>query len=184
MKTVRDQSLIRGAQKFEEDALAEIYDCFSPGIYRYAMRLLGDSDQAEECVSETFSRFLIALKNGGGPKDYLQAYLYRIAHNWITDFYRRQPPPELPLDLEFHQDPAGEPHQVVADDLEYQQVRTALALLTPDQRQVILLKYLEDWQNDEIAQALNKPVGAIKALQHRAIASLRRIFLKQEEMRG
>jgi RNA polymerase sigma-70 factor (ECF subfamily) len=60
--------------------------------------------------------------------------------------------------------------------MELQQVRSALALLTPDQRQVIMLKYLEDWENEEIAQALNKPVGAIKSLQHRAIESLRRLL--------
>ena len=182
MKTGSDRSLIQRARLFEKEALANIYDCYSPAIYRYAMRLLGDADKAEECVAETFSRFLVALKNGGGPNDYLQAYLYRIAHNWITDFYRRHTRPTLPLDAELRADPADEPQRAVAEELERQGVRAALASLTPDQRQVILLKYLEDWQNEEIAQALDKPVGAVKALQHRAIASLRRFYLKQEEL--
>ena len=60
--------------------------------------------------------------------------------------------------------------------MELQQVRSALALLTPDQRQVIMLKYLEEWENEDIARALNKPVGAVKSLQHRAIESLRRLL--------
>ncbi len=53
--------------------------------------------------------------------------------------------------------------------------------LTPEQRQVISLKYLEDWTNEEIARSLNKPVGAVKSLQHRALGSLRRLLLKEEE---
>jgi RNA polymerase sigma-70 factor (ECF subfamily) len=71
---------------------------------------------------------------------------------------------------------------MVADEMELQQVRSALALLTPDQRQVITLKYLEEWENEDIARALNKPVGAVKSLQHRAIESLRRLLRRQVEM--
>ncbi len=171
-----DRALLEHAQHFEAEALAEIFDCYNAGLYRYALRLLGDSDLARECMAETFSRFLQALRRGAGPDDYLQAYLYRIAHNWITDTYRNKTPPSLPLDPELRSDPAEDPLQVVADALELQQMRSALALLTPDQRQVITLKYLEEWENDEIARALKKPVGAVKALQHRAIESLRRLL--------
>jgi RNA polymerase sigma-70 factor (ECF subfamily) len=67
-------------------------------------------------------------------------------------------------------------------DLEEQQVLTALQLLTPDQRQVVVLKYIEGWQNKEIAQALDKPVGAIKSLQHRALNTLRRILTREQEV--
>jgi RNA polymerase sigma-70 factor (ECF subfamily) len=174
-----DQNLLQRARRFEEQALAEIYDCFSPGIYRYAMRLLGDVDLAEDCVAETFSRFLLALRRGNGPRDFLQAYLYRVAHNWITDIYRKKGPVLLPLDLEFHPDPHGEPSRIVMEEMERQRVRAALAQLTPDQRQVVALKYLEDCDNEEIARALRKPVGAVKALQHRAIGALRRLLLKE-----
>jgi RNA polymerase sigma-70 factor, ECF subfamily len=176
MRTSSDPLLLERARHFEKEALAEIFDCHNAGIFRYAMRLLGDVELARECMSETFSRFLSALRSGSGPKDYLQAYLYRIAHNWITDYYRSKTPPSLPLDPELRADPAKEPHQAVVEEMELQQVRSALALLTPDQRQVIMLKYLEDWENEEIAQALNKPVGAVKSLQHRAIEALRRLL--------
>jgi len=176
-----EKDLLDGAHRFDEKALAEIYDRHSPGVYRYAMRLLGDVVLAEDCVAETFSRFLVALKNGNGPRQYLQAYLYRIAHNWITDTYRRQPPPALSLEPELHSDPSNDPSHSVPIEMERQEVRAALAHLTPDQRQVIVLKYLEDWRNDEIALALEKPVGAVKALQHRAINTLRRLLVKEEE---
>lgn len=174
-------SLLQQARCFDPGALGEIYDTYSPGIYRYAMRLTGDECLAEECVSDTFSRFLQALKNGGGPQDHLQAYLYRVAHNWITDLYRRSPPPPLPLveDLRCQQE---EPDLAAANRIEQEQVRDAVRLLTPEQRQVVILKYLEGWENDGIAAAVGKPVGAVKALQHRALEALRRILLvKQKE---
>ena len=176
MRTSSDPLLLERARRFEKEALAEIFDRYNAGIFRYAMRLLGDMDLARECMAETFSRFLSALQRGVGPKDYLQAYLYRIAHNWITDYYRSKIPPPLPLDPGLSSDPAEEPPQVVVEEMERQQVRSALALLTPDQRQVIMLKYLEDWENEDIARALNKPIGAVKSLQHRAIEALRRLL--------
>jgi RNA polymerase sigma-70 factor (ECF subfamily) len=181
MKNNPDQAILERARRFEALALEEIFDAFSPGIYRYAYRLLGDEELAKECMSETFSRFLAALKRKSGPDTYLQAYLYRIAHNWITDYYRRRTPPILQLYEELPSDPADDPNQRLADEMTNQELRAALALLTPDQRQVIVLKYLEDWKNEIIAASMNKPVGAVKALQHRGLEALRRILSRYEE---
>jgi RNA polymerase sigma-70 factor (ECF subfamily) len=172
--------LLEKARCFDLDALGEIYDLYSSGIYRYAMRLIGDECQAEECVSDTFSRFLQALKNGGGPQDHLQAYLYRVAHNWITDLYRRAPPPPLPLVEDLRCQREG-PDQAAADRIEQEQVRAAVTLLTPEQRQVVVLKFLEGWENEGIAAAIGKPVGAVKALQHRAVSALRRMLMPEGE---
>ena len=60
-------------------------------------------------------------------------------------------------------------------------MRAALVHLTPDQRQVIVLRYLEGLENEMVALALEKPVGAIKSLQHRAIDALRRMLVPQKE---
>ena len=175
-----ETDLIQRAGRFEPAALAEIYDCYSPGVFRYAVRLLGDANLAEDCVADTFTRYLIALRGGGGPRDHLQAYLYRIAHNWITDQYRRQPPPPLPL---LDETPGADEDvlQSVIDALQARQVRGALVGLTPEQRQVIVLKYLEGWKNEAVALAIKKPVGAVKALQHRALDALRRALLPERE---
>src|SRR5690606_14190418 len=75
----------------DREALAEMYDTYSDNLYGYAFRLLNDRQLAEDCVGETFTRVLEALRTGKGPQSSLQAYLFRIAHNWITDIYRRQP---------------------------------------------------------------------------------------------
>jgi RNA polymerase sigma-70 factor (ECF subfamily) len=181
MNLPAEQDLLIGARTCDLTALGTIYDRYSPGLYRYAMRLLGDDSLAEDCVADTFSRFLKALRTGQGPKDYLQAYLYRIAHNWITDHYRRQPPPSIELDESLQAGNRFLPEVQAETRLEQQQVRLALRSLTPDQHQVITLRFIEGWENEEVAAAMNKPVGAIKALQHRALNTLRKLLPDEKE---
>lgn len=177
-----ENELLKRARQFDQQALAEIYDRYSPLVYLYARRLLGEDWSAEECMLETFSRFLHALRAGNGPEEHLKAYLYRIAHNWITDQYRRKPPPAVEFDDDLLiTDRMGTESQI-DERLLQQQVRAALHRLTPDQRQVIVLKYVEGCDNETIAAALQKPVGAVKSLQHRALGTLKRILLKEEEV--
>lgn len=175
--------LLHRAQEFDQQALAEIYRIYSSGLYGYSMRLLGDPNLAEECVAETFSRFLSALQKGNGPQKYIKAYLFRIAHNWISDYYRRCPP--ICLSIEEQHDLSEDDHLEENVELKIlqDQLRSALANLTPDQRQVIVLVFIEGWRKAEVASALGKPVGAIKSIQFRALRSLRRTLgiTKKEE---
>ena len=180
----KESNLLQQAQQFDVEALAEIYDLYSTELYRYAIRLINNEDLAEECVAETFNRFLYALNNSGGPKNHLRAYLYRIAHNWVTDQFRRQPPPQQIEDIDQHLDPQASISELIDEKIEREKVRTAIRYLTPDQRQVVILKFLEGWSNAEIAETLNKPVGAVKSLQHRALDALRRILLEEGEIHG
>lgn len=173
---------MHGARRFNLKALGAIYDRYSPGLYRYAMRLLGDVQQAEDCVAEIFSRFLKSLQAEQGPDDHLQAYLYRMAHNWITDQYRRQPPHALELDADDHPDLETCTEKMAGQNIEQDRVRAALKLLTPDQRQVIMLRYYDGWDLDQVAESLNKEIGTVKALQHRAVEALRRLLIPREEM--
>lgn len=174
-----EQELLQRIQRLDPKALAAVYDLYSPGLYAYAMRLLGKPDLAEECVAEVFHRLLQALCQGKGPREHIKAYLYRVAHNWITDQYRVVLP-VLPLESEHVPDALPSPPEVLEREVDTECLRQALAALTPEQRQVVVLKYLEDWTNDEIARALDKPVGAVKSLQHRALAALQRIMLLED----
>jgi len=173
-----EKDLLARARKFERQALAGIYDMYSDGIYRYALRLLADPGLAEECVAETFSRFLQALSRRKGPRDHVQAYLYRIAHNWIVDRFRRDlPAEELKSDIP---DSVLSVEARVDQNLEEDRLRHAVLRLTPDQQQVIALKYLEGLDNQAVARIMQKPVGAVKSLQHRALQGLERILKEYE----
>jgi RNA polymerase sigma-70 factor (ECF subfamily) len=183
-----EQTLLRRARDLDMQALAEIYDLFSPALYRYAMRLLDDAPLAEDCVTETFSRLLSALNGDTGPRDYLKAWLYRVAHNWITDHYRANgaggivtvPLVELDETDCSIADPAPGPLDEAMAALTGERVRAALLALTPEQRQVVVLKFYEDMSNEEVAAAVGKPVSAVKSLQHRALAALRRLLIAYE----
>ena len=177
---IPEDKLIKDAKAFNPDALALIYDQFSTGLYFYAYRLLGDENLAKDCVAETFSRFLKSLRDGKGPQSYLKAYLYRIAHNWITDVYRRQPPPPLELDERV---PAGDevhPEKLVHDRLMWERLRKALQLLPAEQRQVIVLRFIEEWEFEAISEALQKSSGNVRVLQHRALQTLKKLLGREE----
>jgi RNA polymerase sigma-70 factor (ECF subfamily) len=173
-----ETDLLSRAHQLDSSTLAQIYDLYSTDIYRYALRLLGNSGLAEECVAETFSRLLHAFSSGKGPRDFLRAYLYRIAHNWITDQYRRERPIEV-LDESLPGED-NSPEEIADHHAQQMRLRQAIRRLTPEQQQVVALKFWQDCDNEEIARILGKPVGAIKSLQHRAFANLQRSLQETE----
>lgn len=175
-----EQDLLIRARRHDLSALEKIYDQYNAQIYAYAMRLLGDDQLAEDCIGETFSRFLTAIRAGKGPNDFLRAYLYRIAHNWITDYYRRRisDPVEIPVDTQADDD--GQPEEQTQNRDQQGEIRRALSRLTADQRLVITLRFIEEWDNKEVAAALQKPTGAVKALQHRALENLRKYLMESD----
>ncbi|MDX1435316.1 MAG: sigma-70 family RNA polymerase sigma factor [Anaerolineales bacterium] len=178
---LNEANLIARARRMDKPALAEIYDYYSPRLFRYAARQLGDRERAEDIVAETFRRFLHTLHRGGGPEKHLQAYLFRIAQNSISDIYRRSNAETAELHENLPDESRLSPGESFENALDKQAVRGALANLTPEQRQVIVLKFVEGWKNDEVAEALGKSNGAVKALQHRAIAALKRQLVREEE---
>jgi RNA polymerase sigma-70 factor (ECF subfamily) len=166
------ENWLPGVRRLDPGALGAAYDALSPALFRYAYRLLGDSQVAEDVVAESFSRLLTAIRNGGGPRVYLRAYLYRVAHNLAMDHHRAAP--ALPLDEDSLHRMVVEPPQDEAR--ERADARQALWRLTAEQRQVIVLKFYQGLSNEEVAAAMDKPVGAVKSLQHRALEALRRML--------
>jgi RNA polymerase sigma-70 factor (ECF subfamily) len=167
---------------YDRQELIAIYEQYNQELYRYAFRLLGERCLSEDCVAETFSRYLRVVRAGRGPSENVRAYLYRMVHNWATDNYRRNPLPTPELDLEMHADPDSNPTHVFTKEAERQRVRAALMQLPSDQRRVIELRFLEEWSHEAVAEALGKTAEATRALQHRALAVLRRILVEQDRL--
>ena len=181
MNEIADRQLQR-AREFDKSAITAIYDSFHPKIYRYIYRQVGDVEMSRDLAAEVFRRFLQAIQNGTGPDNQLQAWLYRTAHNIVIDHYRRQKHrnhlelpdtyPEAEFSLEW----------VVDQQLMAQMLRKAIHALTPEQQQVITLKFLEGFTNGEVAEIMKKPVGAVKSLQHRALNALQRHLAPSREL--
>jgi RNA polymerase sigma-70 factor (ECF subfamily) len=169
--------LLRRARALDQDALAWVYQNYHSAIYRYVYHHLGVAQTAEDLTSEVFRRFLQALRNGGGPTRQLRAWLYRVAHNLIVDHVRRgKHRNHEPLDGTLGEtlaDSAEGPERLAARTIVMEHVRGAMLELTEEQRQVVILKFLEGMSNAEVSALTGKTVGAVKALQHRGLETLR-----------
>ncbi len=169
-----EQALLAAARQLDETALATIFDTYYTPLYRYIYHHVGHVQTAEDLTSLVFQRLLHHLHGGMGPDRHLKAWLFRVAYTVIVDDSRRQQ----------HRNHRQLDQQPLPDDtdIEHQTDRrllahhahAALTTLTDNQRNVIILRYLVDMQPVEIAQILEMTVGAVKALQQRALAALRR----------
>ena len=170
---INDKALLKSAKQRDPGALAQVYEQYSPGIFRYAYRLLGSRQSAEDCVSDTFMRFLAAIENQKGPDDYIQAYLYRSAHNWIVDHFRKHSQTEA----EINEDYSDQKESIETETekrIRIKNTLSALEHLTVTQKEIILFRYGEDLSIKEIAKIIWKSQGAVKALLHRAIDALQK----------
>ncbi len=166
--------LLQRAQRLEESALAEIFDRYYQPIYRYLYHHLGHAPTAEDLTAEVFRRFLEALHSHRGPNAYLQAWLYRVAHNLLVDELRHRKFQEQDALEENLPDAAPAVGWTVQQPPTRQAIRSVLNTLSPKQRTVLVLKYLEDMENDEIARVMNLSEGAVRALQQRGLRALQR----------
>ena len=177
---MRDERLLlERARKYDPEALGEIHDGYSEKIYCYIYRYLGEARLAEDLTAEVFLKLLEAIKASKGPRTHLSAWLYRVAHNLVVDHFRRPQGESLPLEEGL----VAAPENVtvaVEKKLAQQQLRAAISHLTSDQQQVIVLKFIEGLSNAEVGQVLGKTEGAVKSLQHRALAALQRIMEREE----
>lgn len=171
-----ERDLLERAKQYEEAALGELYDRYAPRIYAYVYRRVGDACLAEDLTGDVFVRVMQAIQAQHFWHTSFKAWLYRIAHNLVVDHYRRQPPaPELELDERRVAD-EDTPASIVAQRLSRGRVRAAIGRLTPDQQQVLALRFGEGMKAREVAEVMDRSVGAVEALQHRALAALRRVL--------
>ncbi len=177
----QEQQTLQRAQQMETKALVEIFDRYSTELYRYALRRTGFPQVAEDCVSETFTRFLRSIRRPGQHiKTSIRAYLYRTAHNWLVDQHRKEPTPPEELEEAFIPDHQPTPEQQTIHNDQAENMRSALQQLPPAQQQVIALRFLEEWSLQECAETMGKSVGAIKTLQNRAMKNLQKLLADQE----
>jgi RNA polymerase sigma-70 factor (ECF subfamily) len=174
-----EHALLERARAYDADALGELYDQYAPLIYAYLYRRVHDAQLAEDLTSEAFVRVIQAIQSEQFWHTSFRGWLYRIAHNLVVDHYRKQPPaPMLALDERLVA-VQGDPDSALAEKLSRQGLLAAISQLTPDQQQVLVLRFGQQLAAREVAEVMDKTVGAVEALQHRALAALRRI-LKEE----
>lgn len=169
--------LVRRAAAGAKDAFKELYEIYVDRLYRFILFRTNDPQLAEDLLS---SVFLKAWENLGRFKTQqapFGAWLFRIARNAIIDHYRVQKQ-HGPLSEAEHSiaDPSEDVQAQVEQRAEIETILAAMARLTEEQREVLVLKLIEGLTTREIALAMNKSEGAVRALQMRGLQSLSEIL--------
>ena len=167
----------------DANAFGELYDRYVERVYRYLYFRTGSHPEAEDLTEQVFLKAWEAIGRYRWQGRPFLAWLYRLAHNSHIDHVRTQKPTtslnndDRPLDV-----PSQAAQVELARTLDADLLTRALGQLTPDQQQVIVMKFIEGMDNDQIAASMDKREGAIRALQMRALMSLRRVLELQGEV--
>jgi len=169
------RKLVERAQAGDRDALEELYLLHFDRIYSYLHMSVGNRHDAEDLTTLTFLKMLESIKRFRWQSVPFSAWLFRIAHNVAMDHFRAskrvQPEEEVP-------EPIGA-EQISAEteamrSIGRQSMLQMIESLSPEQQQVLTLKFVFNFGNGEVASILGKTEGAVKSLQHRALASLQK----------
>ena len=182
MKDHSEEELLTRAANFDESALSEIYDRYELKIYSYIYRRTSDQTLAEDLTAQVFLKMLEAIQGDKTWHSSFSGWLYRIAHNLVIDYYRaRDRQKVVSIDDVPHMPDRGmNPVRAAELTLDGEALRSAIRRLTDDQAMVISLRFFEGYSFAEIAGMMEKTEGAVKALQHRAVATLRQLLVLEQ----
>ena len=167
-----ERELVERLRELDQDAWAALFDEHQPRIWRYVLARTGDRQTADDVTSQVFVEALESIhrfQHRGKP---VLAWLFRIARNQMGKAFRTRrrqvagPAPE----------PAAEDVEGTLDSII---VAEALATLTRDQADAVVLRYFSGYGTREIAQFMGKSESAVYSLQIRAVASMRRYLQKE-----
>ena len=167
--------LVDRAQKGDRTALEELYLIHFDRIYSYLHVSVGNKHDAEDLTTQTFLKMLEKIGRFRWQSAPFSAWLFRIAHNLAMDHFRSrrrwQPEAEVPEPLD-SEEPSAELEAM--QSIGRESMFELIEKLSPEQQQVLILKFVFNFPNGDVANILDKTEGAIKSLQHRALASLQK----------
>jgi RNA polymerase sigma-70 factor (ECF subfamily) len=182
--TSREQErlLVERAQDGDREAIEQLYLLHFDRIYSYLHMSVGNRHDAEDLTTQTFLKMLESIKRFRWQSAPFSAWLFRIAHNLAMDHFRArrrwQPEEEVP-EPPGSEEPSAELEAMQA--IGRQSMLELIEKLSPEQQQVLTLKFVFNFPNADVATILGKTEGAIKSLQHRALASLQKQITQQQE---
>ncbi len=177
MNKIKEKFYLAKARAGDAEAFGKLYDFYVDQIYRFIYFKVSRQAEAEDLTSEVFLRAWQYLKDGV-PIDNLKAFLYRLSRNVVIDFYRQNYSKKI-VSLEdkdvIDNLRADNLIEQIDADVEIKSVLAKLDKIKEDYREVILLRYVEDYSIKEIAEIMNRSKGAVRVLLHRAIESLKKV---------
>ena len=177
--------LISRARGGDRDAFGALVEQYRDNVYRLAYRMCGNAYDADEAAQEAFVAAWRALPNFRGDAKF-STWLYRLTTNAAIDVMRREKRHQTVGDGEMMElaDDADSPQETVERTEQQEAVQKALATLSEEYREVLLLRYMEELDYAEIAEVLQLPSGTVKSRINRAKAALKTALLKSGNIFG
>lgn len=176
MDTTTLKREVRRAATGDERAAALLFDHFHPRVFRYALARLRDRAAAEDVAAETFAKVLGELGRFKWRGAGFEAWLFRIASNLVVDHVRRSGREQASDDVAGRLDATEErtPELAALAAETSTELSAMLQELAPDQREVLLLRFAGGLEPAEVGTVMGRNANAVRQLQFRALANLRR----------
>jgi RNA polymerase sigma-70 factor (ECF subfamily) len=171
-----DADLIERLQRRDPKALAELYDRYGRVVYSLILRVVRDTGTAEDLVQETFLRVWNRAQGCDSQRGSIGPWLLAVARNRAIDYLRSAGGRERnALEFEETDHPALyiDMEQDILSSDKVRLVKTAVAKLSPNQREVIELAYFEGLSQTEMAERMSQPLGTVKTWVRAALKALR-----------
>lgn len=188
-----ERKLIDAIRQGDEKSFASFYDLYIKKVYRFVFLKVGNREKAEEISQDIFWKFWQFVNDKDNDKDVIspKALIYRIARYTIIDYYRSREIKESQATIPLYDEITGDDKQIKSDDYEksikklnvsydVDLIKKALVQLSDEYRDVIVMKYMDDMTNKEIALATDRKPGNIRVIIHRAIKQLQKILKDYE----
>jgi RNA polymerase sigma-70 factor, ECF subfamily len=173
---LQQKLLVLKLKNKDPEAFAEIYNQYVARIYRFIFFKVSSEAEAQDLTSEVFLKTWQYISEGEAEIGNLNALLYRIARNCVIDWYRQQnKQPIMSLPEQEEEGTTVDTAQQVEINWEVQQVKDCLFKLKDEYREVLVLRFLDELEITEIAQALEKTNGTVRVLIHRALKALKEV---------
>lgn len=174
-----EQQLVADAKRSLE-AFDKLYEYYLPKILAYVMNRTANKAIAEDITSQTFVKAMLKIKTFEYKGFTFGAWLYRIAHNTLVDYYRKHKEIEIP---EYHQAQSDDNSELVAQQSERQQILLdALRKLPEQYQQILSLKFFEEMTNEEIAQVLGCKKETLAVKLHRSLKAFEKVLKKNKTL--
>jgi RNA polymerase sigma-70 factor (ECF subfamily) len=171
-----ERLLVERAIGRDAEAFGELYDMHVVRVYRHIYYLVNSVSEAEDLTAQTFLQAWEAMdryEDRGVP---FASWLLRIAHNLAISYLRSRREGNQLYEGLMDQDSLRNPEKVTERQADEERVRQAILQLGHEQRQVIILRFVEDLEYREVAEIVGKSVAAVRVIQHRALCTLRKLM--------
>ena len=182
---VDDNLLIEKAKEGEAEAFGELYERHVHAVYRFLYSRLDNRLDAEDFAEEVFLRAWNSLQTYDERGIPFRAFLLIIARNVLIDHYRRngRSPQHVSIDDIQVSDMNPDPGELANTNLSHQELRQALMHLREEYQEVLILRFLNEMSPTETAKVMKRSTGAVRVLQHRALAAIRKSLEEKYDQR-